>query len=62
MAHSFVLYRESSHKYICFNKPGFKYIFEITDLESILNFVNKDGVKANQNQEWRFVPTENINI
>ena len=56
MAHSFILRKESNNEYICFNKPGFKYTFEVGNLESILNFVNKDGEKSNQNQDWRFIP------
>lgn len=58
MAHSFIVQRESSDKYICFNKPGFKYPFEISNFEKILNFVNKDGEKSNQNQKWQFVPID----
>lgn len=58
MAHSFIVSRESDDKYICFDKLGFKYPFEINDLEKILNFVNKDGEKSNQNQKWRFIPMQ----
>jgi|SRR3989344_6041847 len=60
MAHSFIIKRESDNKHICFDKPGFKYMFEINDLESILNFVNKNGEKSNQNQKWRFIPTDDF--
>jgi len=56
MAHSFIVRRELNNKYICFDKPGFKYPFEVSDFETILNFVNKDGEKSYQNQKWRFVP------
>lgn len=56
MAHSFLIERKSENEYVCFDKPGFKYPFEVNDLEKILNFINKDGEKSNQNQEWRFVP------
>ena len=55
MAHSFIVIRESDDKYTCFDKPGFKYPFNVGDLDQILNFVNKDGEKSNQNQKWRFV-------
>ncbi|GEM_PF-3186049 len=55
MAHSFIIQREPDGKYICFDKPGFKYPFSVHGLEEILNFVNKDGVKSNQDQKWRFV-------
>ena len=57
MAHSFIVERKTENEYICFDKPGFKYPFEINDLEKILNFVNKDGEKSNQNQKWRFIPS-----
>lgn len=60
MAHSFVVTRESENDYICFDKPGFKYPFAVSDLNTILNFVNKDGEQSNKNQEWRFVPIESI--
>ena len=60
MAHSFIIQRESKDKYVCFDKPGFKYPFNMSDLEKILNFVNKDGEKSNQNQKWRFVPIDNF--
>lgn len=56
MAHSFILERDQSGSYICFDKPGFKYPFSVHALEDIYNFVNKDGVKSYQNQKWRFVP------
>lgn len=55
MAHSFIVRRESSDQYTCFEKTGFKYPFAVSDFEAILNFVNKDGEKSNQNQKWRFV-------
>ena len=60
MAHSFMVTRESENNFICFDKPGFKYPFATSDLNNILNFVNKDGEQSNKNQEWRFVPTESI--
>ena len=56
MAHSFIIQKKSDGKYICFDKPGFKYLFSVYGLEKIINFVNKDGEKSNQNQKWRFVP------
>lgn len=56
MAHSFMVTRESENNYICFDKPGFKYPFAMSDLNDILNFVNKDGEQSNKNQNWRFVP------
>lgn len=56
MAHSFIIQKKSDGKYVCFDKPGFKYPFGVHGLEEILNFVNKDGEKSNQNQKWRFVP------
>ena len=56
MAHSFIIHRESENKYTCFDKPGFKYSFEVSDLNTILNFVNKDGEQSNKNQKWRFIP------
>lgn len=55
MAHSFIIKRELD-KYICFDKPGFKYQFNVSNLEKILNFINKDGERSNLNQEWRFIP------
>lgn len=55
MAHSFILKRESADEYVCFDKSGFKYPFEVSNLNTILNFVNKDDEKSNLNQEWRFV-------
>lgn len=58
MAHSFIVTRESENDYVCFDKPGFKYPFAVSDLNTILNFVNKDGEQSNKNQEWRFVPLE----
>ncbi|MBI2097548.1 MAG: hypothetical protein HYT46_01245 [Candidatus Vogelbacteria bacterium] len=58
MAHSFIVQREPSDQYICFDKPGFKYPFAVSDLETVLNFVNKDGEKSNQNQNWRFMPLD----
>ncbi len=60
MAHSFVITRESENNYACFDKPGFKYPFAMSDLDTILNFVNKDGEQSNKNQEWRFIPLESI--
>ena len=60
MAHSFIIQRESDGKYTCFDKPGFKYPFGIHSLKKILNFVNKDGEKSNQNQKWRFIPANNF--
>jgi tellurite methyltransferase len=59
MAHSFILRRESIDEYVCFDKPGFKYSFEVSNLNTVLNFINKDGEKSNLNQEWRFVPIQN---
>jgi hypothetical protein len=56
MAHSFIVQRGSTDQYICFDKHGFKYSFAVSNLETILNFVNKDGEKSNQNQKWRFIP------
>jgi hypothetical protein len=55
MAHSFILEREDENTYTCFDKQGFKYPFNVCELGELLDFVNKDGVKAYQNQEWRFV-------
>lgn len=60
IAHSFIVTRESENNYICFDKPGFKYPFAVSDLNTILNFVNKDGEQSNKNQNWRFVPVESI--
>ena len=60
MAHSFIIERKSENEYVCFDKPGFKYQFSVHDLESILNFTNKDGEKSNRNQKWRFVPINNL--
>lgn len=62
MAHSFLVKRESKDKYVCFDKPGFKYPFTVSDANTILNFVNKDGEQPNKNQEWRFVPLETITV
>ncbi len=56
MAHSFVLEKGFDGKYTCFGKQGFKYPFSVQELGSILDFVNKDGVKSYQNQKWRFIP------
>ncbi len=56
MAHSFIVKRKSHDEYVCCDKQGFKYPFTVFDLETILDFVNKDGVKSYQNQSWRFVP------
>lgn len=61
LAHSFILKIESDTKYICFDKPGFKYSFTVSDLDTILNFTNKYGEQSNKNQKWRFVPLEMIN-
>lgn len=60
MAHSFILRRESEDEYVCFDKPGFKYPFAVCDLNTVLNFVNKDGEQSNINQKWRFVLLEVI--
>ncbi len=60
MAHSFILKRESDSGYVCFDKPGFKYPFAVSDLASIINFVNKDGEQSNKNQLWRFVPLDSV--
>ena len=59
MAHSFLVKRDSD-EYTCFGKLGFKYPFAVSDLNAILNFVNKDGELSNKNQEWRFVLMESI--
>ncbi len=56
MAHSFILKQESLNNFICYEKQGFKYPFTVQGLETILDFVNKDGVRSNENQKWRFVP------
>jgi hypothetical protein len=61
MAHSFIVKRKSENEYVCFDKPGFKYPFIVCDLNTILNFVNKDGERSNMNQEWRFVLSEKLN-
>lgn len=58
MTHSFITVRETANSFTCFDKPGFKYPFAVSELNAILNFVNKDGEKSNRNQEWRFVPVE----
>lgn len=58
MAHSFIVLRESENNYVCFDKPGFKYSFVVSDPNAVLNFVNKDGEYSNKNQNWRFVPIE----
>lgn len=55
MAHSFIVKRVAVDEYICFDKLGFKYPFAVCDLNTILNFVNKDGEQSNKNQKWRFV-------
>jgi len=55
-AHSFIVERDLNGKYTCNEKRGFKHSFSVHDLDTILNFVNKDGEKSNQNQNWRFVP------
>lgn len=60
MAHSFMVTRGSENDYICFDKPGFKYPFAVSDLNTILDSVNKDGEQSNKNQEWRFVPLASI--
>ena len=60
MAHSFILKRESDSGYVCFDKPGFKYPFAVSDLATIINFVNKDGEQSNKNQLWRFVPLDSV--
>jgi hypothetical protein len=60
MAHSFMVTRESENNYICFDKPGFKYPFAVSDLNTILNFVNKDGEQSNKDQKWRFIPLDSI--
>ena len=56
MAHSFIIVRNSTGDFVCYDKPGFKYPFAVHGLSEIYNFVNKDGEKSNQNQNWRFVP------
>lgn len=56
MAHSFVMVREAESTYTCFDKQGFKYPFTVDELGTLLDFVNKDGVKSYHNQKWRFVP------
>jgi hypothetical protein len=58
MAHSFIFKKETDGKYLCFDKQGFKYPFSIHELGTMLDFVNKDGVKSYQNQKWRFVYIE----
>lgn len=55
MARSFIVTREDEKNYICFDKPGFKYSFTVSDLNTILNFVNKDNEQPYKNQKWRFV-------
>ncbi len=56
MAHSFIIEKQPNGKYTCFDKIGFKYPFSIHELGTMLDFVNKDGIKSYQNQKWRFVP------
>lgn len=56
MAHSFIITREQDNKYNCYDKQGFKYLFSVCELGTLLDFVNKDGEKSYQNQNWRFVP------
>lgn len=58
--HSFLVKRESEEKYLCFDKPGFIYPFTVSNLTTILNFVNKDGHQSNKNQNWRFILLESI--
>lgn len=60
MAHSFIVTRESENAYICYDKPGFKYPFAVSNLDAILNFMNKDGEQSNKNQMWRFIPMDNL--
>jgi hypothetical protein len=55
LAHSFIL-KKVGTTYECFDKPGFKYPFGVHTLETIFNFINKDGEKPYPNQKWRFVP------
>ncbi len=62
MAHSFIIEKGWNDKYTCFDKQGFKYPFSVHELETMLDFVNKDGIKSYQNQKWRFVPiAESLN-
>ncbi len=60
MAHSFIVDVQQNNHYVCFDKPGFKYPFQVSNLEEIWGFVNKDGERSNQNQEWRFIPIEEV--
>lgn len=60
MTHSFLVKKESEDTYTCFDKSGFKYPFMVSDLNTILNFVNKDGEQQNKNQKWRLTLLESI--
>ncbi len=55
MAHSFIIERTPTGKYVCYDKLGFKHPFGLHELGVILDFINKEGVKSYQNQKWRFV-------
>ncbi|MEN9621916.1 MAG: hypothetical protein RLZZ67_350 [Candidatus Parcubacteria bacterium] len=57
MAHSFIIEKDSSGKYMCYEKTGFKqYPFTVHELGNLLEFINDKGERSYQNQEWRFIP------
>lgn len=60
LAHSFLLERSDDGNLRCADKTGFKYPFNISKLETIFDFVNKDGEKSYHGQMWRFVEIKNF--
>ncbi len=55
LAHSFIIEIQESGIPLCFDKPGFKYSFDVCEFEKIFNFVNKDNEKPYLNQRWRIL-------
>lgn len=60
LAHSFIIQKINKNEYLCFDKPGFKYPFDVYGLEDIYEFVNKDGEHPYKNQGWRLIPIDNF--
>ncbi len=58
LGHSFILGKNKDEQFLCFDKAGFKYPFGIYALETLFDFINKDGERPYHNQKWRIIPLE----
>lgn len=58
LGHSFILGKTKGQKILCFDKAGFKYPFGVYTLETLFDFINKDGEKPYHNQKWRIIPLD----